>query len=37
MDWGSLLYLSGVYWPYLLAAMLIGLVVGWRSFSPPAQ
>jgi hypothetical protein len=35
MDWDGLTYLLGVYWPYLLAATLIGLVVGWRSFAPP--
>ena len=32
----SLLYLLGFYWPYLIVAALIGLVVGWRSFSPPS-
>ena len=36
MDWGSFVYLLTVYWPYLLGAAAIGLVVGWRSFSPPA-
>lgn len=35
MDLDSLAYLLGVYWPYLTAAALIGLVVGWRSFTPP--
>ena len=36
MDWGSLTYLLGIYWPYLAGAGLIGLVVGWRSFAPKA-
>lgn len=35
MDFDSLVYLLGVYWPYLAGAALIGLVVGWRSFTPP--
>jgi hypothetical protein len=36
MTWTSLAYLLVAYWPYLAAAGLIGLVVGWRSFTPPA-
>lgn len=35
MNWYSLLYLAQQTWPYLAAAGLVGLVVGWRSFSPP--
>ena len=35
MTWNSLVYLLGMYWPYLAAAGAIGLVVGWRSFAPP--
>lgn len=35
MTWSSLVYLLGLYWPYLTVAALIGLVVGWRSFSLP--
>lgn len=35
MDLESLTYLLGIYWPYLAGASLIGLVVGWRSFTPP--
>lgn len=35
MDLDSLAYLAGFYWPYLAGAALIGLVVGWRSFTPP--
>lgn len=34
MNWFSLAYLAQHIWPYLAAAGLIGLVVGWRSFSP---
>ena len=34
MSWTSLIYLLEAYWPYLLGAGLIGLVVGWRSFAP---
>ena len=33
MSWDSLVFLLGYDWPYLAAA--IGLIVGWRSFSPP--
>lgn len=36
MDLDSVLYLMSFYWPYLLGAAAIGLVVGWRSFSPKA-
>lgn len=36
MTFNTVTYLSGVYWPYLLAAVLIGIIVGWRSFTPPA-
>jgi hypothetical protein len=35
MSWTSLFYLLVMYWPYLLGAGLIGIVVGWRSFAPP--
>jgi len=35
-SWASVQYLLGFYWPYVTVAALIGLVVGWRSFSPPA-
>lgn len=35
MNWGALIYLLGLYWPYLAAAGLIGLVIGWRSFTVP--
>lgn len=34
-NWFSLVYLAQQTWPYLAGAGLIGLVVGWRSFSPP--
>ena len=35
VNWMSLTYLMQVYWPYLAGAALAGLVVGWRSFTPP--
>ena len=35
MSWSSLAFLLGYYWPYLAAAAAIGLVTGWRSFTPP--
>ena len=35
MSGATVSYLLGFYWPYLGAALLVGLVVGWRSFSPP--
>tara|TARA_R110002124_G_scaffold10096_17_gene50984 strand:+ start:933 stop:1046 length:114 start_codon:yes stop_codon:yes gene_type:complete len=35
MSWDSLVFLLGYYWPYLSVVLGIGLVVGWRSFTPP--
>jgi hypothetical protein len=35
LTWASVQFLFGYYWPYLAAAAAIGLVVGWRSFTPP--
>ncbi len=35
MSWASIAFLVEYNWPYLLAVASIGLVVGWRSFSPP--
>ena len=35
MSWNSAVFLFGYYWPYLSAMVVIGLVVGWRSFTPP--
>lgn len=29
-----MLYLAGFYWPYLIGAAVVGVVVGWRSFRP---
>jgi hypothetical protein len=37
MSWDSLVYLSEVYWPFLLAATFAGLLVGWFSYRPRAQ
>ena len=34
MSWTSVAFLLGYYWPYLLVVAVIGLLVGWRSFSP---
>lgn len=34
MSWTSIAFLISYDWPYLLAALVIGLLVGWRSFSP---
>ncbi len=31
----GMVFLAGYYWPYLLVAVVIGLVTGWRSFNPP--
>ena len=33
MTLDSLIYLVEVYWPFLLAAALVGLVTGWLSLS----
>lgn len=35
--WASLVFLIGVYWPYLLAASCVGVVTGWMSLSRPGQ
>lgn len=35
MSWTSLTFLMGYNWPYLATVALIGLLVGWRSFTPP--
>lgn len=37
MTWTSFVFLWGYYWPYLAVVALIGLMVGWRSFAPPAD
>ncbi len=37
MSWAGVVFLLGYYWPYLAVALLIGAVVGWRSFSPPGR
>ena len=34
MSWSSIVFLLGYYWPYVSLVAAIGLVVGWRSFSP---
>lgn len=33
MDFASLSYLVGVYWPHILAGLAIGLVTGWFTVS----
>ena len=30
----QLSFLLGIYWPYMLGALAIGLVAGWLSFRP---
>ena len=35
MSWSSVTFLLVYDWPYLIVVAIIGLVVGWRSFSPP--
>jgi len=37
MSLDSLIYLTGIYWPYLAGAVLIGLCTGWLSFSRPGR
>lgn len=34
MSLDSLIYLLGLYWPFLLVAFAIGVVTGWFSLSP---
>ncbi len=31
----TLVFLVGTYWPYLVAALLVGVVTGWLSFTRP--
>jgi hypothetical protein len=31
MSWDSFTYLLGYYWPFLTAALLVGIVTGWFS------
>lgn len=31
----TLVFLAGTYWPYLAAALVVGLVTGWVSFTAP--
>ena len=33
--WASLVFLAGVYWPYMLGACCVGIVTGWLSLSRP--
>jgi hypothetical protein len=35
MSLDSLTYLLEVYWPFLIAALLVGLLTGWFSVSRP--
>ncbi len=35
MTWDSLVYLLGVYWPFLSVAAVIGLGTGWLSYAAP--
>lgn len=35
LTWQSAQFLFGYYWPYMAVAAVVGLVVGWRSFSAP--
>jgi len=35
MNADSLLYVLGIYWPYMVAAAVIGIGAGWFSFATP--
>ena len=37
MSLDSLLYLLGLYWPFLLGALAIGLATGWLSVGGPRE
>ena len=37
MSLDSLVYLLGIYWPYMAGALVIGLGAGWFSYSPPKK
>lgn len=33
VSWTALVYLIGIYWPFVAGAALVGLVTGWLSLS----
>jgi hypothetical protein len=33
----SLVYLFEIYWPYMLAALIVGLGSGWVSYTAPRK
>ena len=35
MSVDSLMYILGIYWPYMVAAAVIGVSAGWLSFARP--
>ena len=37
MSVDSLVYLLGVYWPFLLAALGIGVMTGWFTYQRPGK
>lgn len=37
MSLDSLIYLLGVYWPFLLASMLLGVATGWLTYPVAAD
>ena len=34
MSLDSLIYLLEIYWPFLLAALGVGLITGWLTYQP---
>lgn len=37
MSLDSLIFLLGLYWPFLLGAAAIGIATGWLSYSSPGS
>ncbi len=37
MSLDSLVYLLELYWPFLLAAGIIGILTGWFTYKAPAE
>lgn len=37
MSLDSLVYLFGLYWPFLAAAVVVGLLTGWFTYRAPGS
>ncbi len=37
MSLDSLIYLLGIYWPYLTGALVVGVCTGWFTYAKPGR